>query len=149
MLVAAHIVPALANELSEIESIISGARLPLDGLRSQFPTAFVVARHAGAIIGVAALERYGDTGLLRSVAVLPAQQNLGVGKQLITDRLEHARRAGVQQVFLLTTTAADYFARLGFRPAERGRVPALMAESPEFTGACPSSAACLAWSPAE
>jgi len=147
--VSVIVAPAFASELTEIEDIVRGVGLPLEGLRSQFPTAFVIARHGGAIVGVAALERYGRAGLLRSVAVLPARHGLGVGKRLVTNRLEHARDAGLERVFLLTTTAPGYFLRFGFTPAERGQVPAGMAKSPEFTGACPTSAACLVWSPGE
>jgi amino-acid N-acetyltransferase len=46
-------------------------------------------------------------------------------------------------LFLLTTTAEDYFARLEFERVTRAEVPPGVANSLEFTSACPASAAVL------
>ena len=43
-------------------------------------------------------------------------------------------------LYLLTTTAPDYFRRLGFRALARRHAPAALRESAEFRGACPDSA---------
>lgn len=82
--------------------------------------------------------------MLRSVAVAPAVRGLGLGLVLAADRLVAARARGVRVVYLLTTTAAALFERLGFRPIARDAVLAALAAHPELTGACPASAACLA-----
>ncbi len=86
---------------------------------------------------------YGAFGLLRSVAVVPALRGGGVGRALVADRLAAARAMGLAAVYLLTTTAADYFRRLGFAPAPREEAPHNLAASPEFSGACPTSAKCM------
>jgi amino-acid N-acetyltransferase len=44
------------------------------------------------------------------------------------------------QVYLLTTTAQAFFARLGFEIIERSSVPETVQQSVEFKGACPASA---------
>jgi amino-acid N-acetyltransferase len=103
----------------------------------------VTATRDGVLVGCAALEVYGRTGLLRSVAVEPSLQRSGVGRALVSDRLAAARAMKLDAVYLLTTTAADYFPRLGFIPGDRQNAPAELASSPEFASVCPSSAKCL------
>jgi amino-acid N-acetyltransferase len=56
------------------------------------------------------------------------------------------RARGLRAVYLLTTTAADYFRRFGFEDARRDEAPAVLQRSSEFASVCPASAACLAMS---
>ncbi len=100
-----------------------------------------MVREDGVIAAVAGLERFGDAALLRSVAVDPHARTRGLGLAVVADRIVAARHAGLPAVHLLTTTAADYFARLGFVRIDRGALPAALSGSPELTGACPASAA--------
>ena len=51
-----------------------------------------------------------------------------------------AEQAGLEAVYLLTTTAAGYFPKLGFVPVERAAVPEEIRASGEFSSVCPSSA---------
>ncbi len=138
-----HLLTATAADLEAVERLLQLAGLPLAGLREQFPAAYVVARDAQEIIGVAGLERYGGAGLLRSVVVRPAQRGAGLGRTLVADRLALAHDARLAAVYLLTTTAGDFFPRLGFVPTSRGGVPPELAASEEFARACPASAACF------
>jgi N-acetylglutamate synthase-like GNAT family acetyltransferase len=135
------------SDLDSVEQLLCTAALPLAGLRAQFPGAYAAVRQAGEIVGVAGLELYGTAGLLRSVAVAPAQRSMGLGSLLVRDRLARAREAQLSAVYLLTTTATDYFARFHFAAADRAAVPETLATSTEFAEACPVSAACLVWSP--
>jgi N-acetylglutamate synthase-like GNAT family acetyltransferase len=134
-------------DLEPVQQLLRAADLPIAGLGAQFPEAYVVARQAGEIVGVAGLERHGDVGLLRSVAVAPVQRSTGLGRRLVRDRLARASEAQLRAVYLLTTTAATYFARLDFVAAERAAVPSSLAASEEFARACPASATCLVWRP--
>ena len=86
------------------------------------------------------MERYGDSGLLRSVAVALEWRSTGIGRTLVDRVLEEGRGAGVREVYLLTTTAEHYFPRLGFACVDREIVPAALRASAEFSGACPASA---------
>jgi len=47
-------------------------------------------------------------------------------------------------LYLLTTTAADFFPRCGFRRIARADVAPAVQQSVEFTTACPSSALVMA-----
>lgn len=138
---------AEAQDLTAVEALLVSASLPLNGLTDQFPAAYVVARAADVVIGAAGLERYESYALLRSVTVSRDFRNQGVASALVENRMTEARKLGVTRVFLLTTTAADYFRRHGFEPTPREDAPLPLAESPEFDRACPASATCLARTP--
>jgi amino-acid N-acetyltransferase len=131
--------PATAEDWPAIASLLKRYNLPLEGAQAHLEH-FLVALDAttGTLEGVAGLECYGDVGLLRSVAV--AERQRGVGAALVERILEQARLSGLQQVVLLTTTAADYFLRFGFHRIERSEAPAAVHASQEFQGACPASA---------
>lgn len=143
----AVVAPARAEDLAEVEALLRAVELPLGGLGAQYPGAYVIAREAGALVGVAGLEIYDRAGLLRSVAVAPSRRGTGLGQALVADRLRAAGERGLEAVYLLTTTAPAFFRKLGFEPARRDAVPPLLAASPEFADVCPSSATCLAWRP--
>ncbi len=138
-----HLEAASDGTFTEIEALLARLDLPTAGLHDQFPRAYVVAIDLGAVIGCAGLETYGTAGLLRSVAVFPPHAKSGIGRALVADRLVAARSQGLETVYLLTTTAADFFARLGFFPTDRAGVRPALGSSPEFARVCPASAACL------
>jgi amino-acid N-acetyltransferase len=136
--------PAAPGDVEAVRLLLRDARLPLEGVEDQFGDAWTVAvRREGRIVAAAALESYGDSGLLRSVVVVPSLRGLGVGEALTNDRLAWARRHGLRDVWLLTTTAADFFDRFGFVKVDRASAPPALAASTEFAVACPASAACL------
>lgn len=135
---------AKASDFGSIEQLLRGSRLPLDGLADQFPTSYVVARQDDRMLGVAGLEVHANAGLLRSVAVAPVFRGSGLGVRLARERVDTARRQGLSSVWLLTTTAAGFFPKLGFAPRDRASAPPALRASPEFAHACPSSAVCLA-----
>jgi amino-acid N-acetyltransferase len=135
--------PALSSDWAAVTALLSGARLPLAGLNDQFPDAYVVIRDGAQLTGVAGLQRHGQFGLLRSVAVAETSRGSGLGRALVTERLAAARTSGLQGAYLLTTDNAEWFQRLGFEPVARNTVPAELLASPEFVDACPASAACL------
>lgn len=130
---------ATANDLPSVQALLARHNLPLDDVTSHVET-MVVAREAGRVVGVAALELYADGALLRSVAVDPAFQGQRLGQQLTEAALNLARERSVDAVFLLTTTAERFFPRFGFEQISRAEVPDSVQASVEFTSACPASA---------
>jgi amino-acid N-acetyltransferase len=122
-----------------VAGILQDLTLPTDGVEDWLDR-FWVGEHEGTVVGVAGMERYGDAGLLRSVAVAPDWQGSGIGRALVDRVLDEAQNAGIKDVFLLTTTAEHYFSRLGFACVERECVPSGVRASAEFRGACPDSA---------
>jgi amino-acid N-acetyltransferase len=67
-------------------------------------------------------------------------QGHGVGQALTAAALQLARDLHVPFVYLLTTTAEQFFPKFGFERIERRAVPESVQASIEFTSACPSSA---------
>ena len=131
---------ARGNDLREVKALLSRADLPADGVDDQFGSAYAVAEQAGVIVGAIGIERHGDYGLLRSAVVTAAVRGRGVGESLVLNRLAWSLSEGLQNVYLLTTTAADYFRRFGFDVIERAEVPSVVQQSSEFAGICPSTA---------
>ncbi len=99
-----------------------GYKLPLDGLEGT--KLWVLELGGGEVVGVAGLELYGNQGLLRSVAVADSMHNRGYGAALANYVICEARKSRVQELFLLTTTAPEFFKKLGFKeekPRKSGR----------------------------
>ena len=130
---------AQRSDRSAIEALLRQHNLPLDDLEVHLGTA-VVARLGDRIVGSAALERYSDGALLRSVAVAPDLQGKGVGRRVVEAALRLASEINAPAVYLLTTTAGTYFPSFGFQEITREDVPSSVRRSVEFTSACPDSA---------
>lgn len=133
--------PIRDGELELVLALLRESQLPPDGLDDN--ARIVVARAGGRLLGTAALEMYPDGALLRSVAVASHAQGHGLGRELTEAALRIARDAGAPAVFLLTTTAEQFFPKFGFVRIARHDVPASVQASVEFTTACPSSAAVM------
>ena len=132
--------PARFTDLPAIRVLLGKAKLPTEGVEAPALANFIVAEQEGTLIGVAGLEIYQESALLRSVAVEERWQGTGVGRSLIDEALERSKERGIQDVFLLTTTAEHYFPRFGFTCVGRDQVPEAVQCSCEFQGACPSTA---------
>lgn len=136
------------RDVDAIEALLTRSGLPVAGVReivSADPEAFVVAQSAGGtdIVAVAGLETCCDNALLRSVAVDPAWQRLGLGQELVREVVTRAEARGLHALYLLTMTAEHYFPRFGFERVERSEVPKEIAETQEFRETCPASAVAM------
>ena len=134
---------AAASDLALVSRLLEESDLPLDGLDEQWGSGYAVAIEDGDVVGAAGVERYGRYGLLRSVVTARGRRGRGIAEALVRNRLAWAGTEGLEGVYLLTTTAADYFPRLGFERVSRDALPVEIKESREFTTACPSSAVAM------
>ena len=134
--------PAQQADLPAVLQLLEAQHLPLDGIDAHVAT-MVVAKSGDEVVGAAAVELYADGALLRSVVVSPRAQGQGLGRRLTDAALDVAKRHGIATAFLLTTTAEDYFPKLGFERILREDVPAEVQSSVEFQSACPASAAAM------
>jgi len=130
---------ARRSDLPAVESLLAESDLPTEGVRDNF-SSFVVADDQGLIAGAVGFEKYGSVALLRSAVVSPDHRGSGVGRRLVEQLLERAEEAGVDELYLLTTTAEDYFPKFGFTRTTRAQVPDAVKASAEFRGACPETA---------
>jgi arsenite methyltransferase len=132
--------PARQDDLSGILRLLGDARLPGEGVAEGLEPGYVVAETGGELVGAAGVEAHGPDGLLRSVVVTPALRGKGLGEALTRDRTRWAREAGLDCLWLLTTTAAPFFRRLGFEERDREKAPVGIRSSSEFRDLCPSTA---------
>lgn len=130
---------ATEEDLPRVLSLLGRAELPSEGVAEALPH-FVLAVSDGKLAGVVGLELYGGTALLRSAAVEESWRGSGVGKVLVDRALDLARERGVEDVYLLTTTAEDYFPKFGFVCVARDSVRGEVRSSVEFQTACPATA---------
>jgi amino-acid N-acetyltransferase len=151
---------AYAEELLA-ENDLPTADLDLSSPDSTATVLFVCESAGGERVGVGGLEVRGEAetagetevageteaaaeaGLLRSVAVEESARGAGYATAICERLLDRARAADLEAVFLLTTTAAEFFDDLGFERVERERVPDSIRASAEFTDLCPDSATCM------
>ncbi len=133
---------ALDDDLNDVLALLEGESLPIAGV-SLSDDAFLIARESDDIVGCIGLERYGDVGLLRSLAVKGTARSHGTGRRLVEALLERARQDGVREIYLLTTTADRYFPRFGFEIIDKADADPRLSASEEFRGACPDSAVCM------
>lgn len=130
------------RRLPYVADLLARNDLPSRDLPAK-PECFHVARVDGERVGAGGVEVYGPDGLLRSVVVEASERGTGVGSA-ICDALEgRAAGRGVERLYLLTTTAADFFEARGYDPVDRETVPEAIGRTTEFADLCPDSAACL------
>ena len=121
-------------------ALLTACDLPTTDLESCHFEHFLGWGTVEAPQGVIGLEPYGSVALLRSLAVSTEVRGTGIGKTLVAAAEDYAQTQGVQVLYLLTTTAATFFARLGYAVAERDIAPESIKATKEFSGLCPSSA---------
>ncbi|WP_069617801.1 arsenic resistance N-acetyltransferase ArsN2 [Burkholderia sp. A2] len=131
--------PATVDDLASIETLLCQCSLPVVGVRGHLQN-FVVAMEGSTMCGCGGLENYGDVALLRSIAVAESLRGSGIGRVIVSRLVDECNTRNVRSLVLLTTTAEDYFADLGFVRVARGDVPPLALASTQFQGVCPGSA---------
>jgi N-acetylglutamate synthase-like GNAT family acetyltransferase/protein-tyrosine-phosphatase len=123
--------PASGGDVDAIRRLLVAALLPSGDLGGPNQR-FIVASQNGRVVGCAGLETFGEDGQLRSMAVHWTSRNAGLGSRLHGRLLYEALQAGVRNLYVVTTTAADFFARQGYRKVKPADVPPGVARSEEF-----------------
>ena len=134
---------ATPSDLPGILELLTVSALPTEGVEAGL-SRFLVSEEDGRLVATAGIEMGDGAALLRSVAVAPASRGEGIGIEIVRQALRLATVTGAESVYLLTTTAAGFFARFGFAPALRAEIEAKFPDSSETRpgGAC-ASASCL------
>lgn len=92
------------------------------------------------VIGTAGLEIFEGCALLRSVSIIKEEQGRGLGR-LINEWIENqAKEKGIRCMYLLTTTAKNFFTKQGYLSIARDEAPDVIKQTTEFSSLCPSSA---------
>lgn len=134
--------PASGGDFDAIKRLLVGSLLPSRDV-GEGRQRFIVASEGGRIIGCAGLQVAGEDGLVRSMAVHWTRRNAGLGSRLHQRLLLEAVLAGVKRLWVVTTTAEDFFGRHGFRKVEAAAVPAELQASEEFTAFVPGGSSVM------
>jgi amino-acid N-acetyltransferase len=135
---------ALPGDLPAIQGLLADNALPSSDLNDTLLADFLVADDGESLVGCVGIERCGADGLLRSLAVEDSRRGTGQGRHLVKAAEQHATDLGVHTLYLLTTSAADFFEARGYRRLERSEAPPALAASAQFSELCPSSATLMA-----
>ena len=134
-----NIIKAEAKDLPEILSLLKSLDLPITGVNEHVENFFLVKK-GNEVIACIGIEIYTDIGLLRSAAVKPEYQGQGLGKYLTEKILFYAQEKQCKELYLLTTTAKNFFIKFGFQQIIKEDVNPTVKQSEEFKGACPDTA---------
>jgi amino-acid N-acetyltransferase len=135
--------PASPDDFETVWALLQRVGLPHDDLTPAHLQDFLAAREGGSLRGVVGLEAWGEVALLRSLAVPPGARNEGLGARLVTAIEQRAKDKGVHTLYLLTTTAADYFRARGYERIARDALPEAIQQTEEAARLCPASATCM------
>ncbi len=130
------------QDLREVLALLRNVHLPIEGVADQFHN-FFVAHDNHNLVGCAGLEVYGNVGLIRSVAVEPSSQSQGLGRSLVASLETLAAEKNLEEIYLLTETAAAFFSKLNYVIIQRESAKPDIRQSMEFTSLCPASGICM------
>lgn len=147
-----HIEKAGRDDLARIESMLTAANLPTEGVAPLIESFFVIRDKSGHVAAAAVIEWHEEpargeptrgepthesNGLLRSVVVDPEHRGQGLGKNIVRAVMDSTDR----DLYLLTESATQFFRRLGFESIDRSLAPPALRQSEEFRCLCGESAA--------
>jgi UDP-N-acetylmuramate: L-alanyl-gamma-D-glutamyl-meso-diaminopimelate ligase len=124
-----------ADDMPEVQALCRSYELVPTVMDDRTET--LVLRDAeGKVVGCVSLRISGAQALLFNLAVARERRGEGLGWILADGILRRARILGVNQVYLVTTGAADFFAgKLGATPATTAEIDPALREAPQFAAA--------------
>lgn len=130
----------VANEIERQEAInlLQQQHLPVSDIDED--KVLYLLKADERTIGTVGLEIFEDCALLRSVSIIKEEQGKGYGNFLNTAIENYAADSGISCLYLLTTTAKDFFSKHGYCVISREEAPLCVQQTAEFTSLCPSSA---------
>lgn len=132
-----------AADFDAVCALLAANGLPTLDLTPSLLTHFRIGRDDGSLVAVGGIEIHGPIGLLRSLAVAGTHRGQGLARRLVATLEADAARVELDALYLLTTTAASFFAARGYMHVARDAVPAVLRRSAEFSSLCPASATCM------
>jgi len=127
-------------KLKDVKDLLIENKLPFEDLSDRHMEHFFGCGEGSNTKGIIGLEQHGADGLLRSLAVASEVRGLGCGSDLVETLENHARSIGINNLYLLTNTAEDYFENKGYSAVSRELVSNKIKRTKEFSELCPDSA---------
>jgi amino-acid N-acetyltransferase len=132
-----NIVPASQNSFSAAINLLKKNNLPTEDISPG--TQLFVIEEGDEVIATVAVEYDYSDALLRSLSVSEEKRTSGVGKKLVDFIEDYVKKQGVQHIYLLTTTAENFFLKRGYKTIERDTVPDFIKNTSEYSVICASS----------
>ena len=132
-----NIVPASQNSFSAAIALLKKNNLPTEDL-DPGKQMFVV-EEGDEVIATVAIEYDYNDALLRSLSVSKEKRNSGIGAELVEFIEDYVKKQGLQNIYLLTTTAADFFSKKGYKIIDRNTIPEFIKNTSEYSVLCASS----------
>lgn len=136
-----HIVPASIEGYSKALILLESNNLPINDITTG--TQLFVAEENEIVFGTIAVEYDFTDALLRSLCVSDEKRNSGIGIRLVNFIETYVRQQGVENMYLLTTTASRFFKKLGYEEINRESAPLFIRNTSEFSSVCPSTATAM------
>lgn len=137
------IVESIAWNNRSISKLLIQNKLPYSDINRLISFIGVRTIADNTIVGIVGLEKYRPYALLRSLAVRKDYQRKGLGNVLVNEAIRVCTAENISKVYLLTTTADEYFKRQGFVIINREMVPEEIRKTREFIDICPKSSVCM------
>jgi len=134
--------PAAGGDFDAVKRLLMASLLPSRDVGGP-DQRLIVASEESRIIGCAGLQIAGEHGLVRSMAVHWTRRNAGLGSRLLDRLLFEAVLGGVRRLYVVTTTAEDFFAGHGFLKVAADAVPPALRTSEEFTAFVPGGSSVM------
>lgn len=136
-----NIVPASQNSFTAAIDLLKKNNLPTEDITSG--TQLFVVEEGDEVVATVAVEYDYNDALLRSLSVSEEKRKSGIGAELVSFIEDYVQKQGVQNIFLLTTTAADFFSKRGYKIIDRSNVPDFIKNTKEYSVICALSSALM------
>src|SRR5262245_19797405 len=96
------------DNIPELQRLLKASNLGYEDIETHIHN-FILIKNQEEVIGCVGLEVYGETALLRSLAVDEKYRHQGMGRILTKEILQYALSKQIKKVFLLTLTKEGFF----------------------------------------
>ena len=128
------------KSLEKLRLFLKANKLPASDIKLDGSYFVGYLAESKQLIASGGVEFYGDTALLRSIAVDETFRGHSLGRKIVDDIISKATDTKIKDLYLLTETAHSYFLKRGFQDVPREVVPDVIKQTTEFAHVCPASA---------
>ena len=132
--------PLAVWERDGLKAALTRAGLPADDILAPGLQFWRFSTQDDVPAGFGGIEVHGADALMRSVVTLPPLRARGIGQAIVRALEAEAVVMKCRAVWLLTTTAREFFDRLGYAAVDRADVPGAIRATAQFSSLCPDSA---------
>lgn len=101
---------------------------------------FLGAFSKSKLVGCIGLQKIGEFGLLRSLAVESDYRRNRIGNGLTGALIKEAMHLAIPALYLLTTDAESFFKKAGFSKIDKSEAPQSVKETKQYSEICSDSA---------